>query len=387
MASIRKDPNGRSPYWYACFELPNGKRTQRSTKTKNRQEALRIAFQMEDTAKEARKGRFTEKQARKVAADIYEIANDTPLPSNTTRSYLTSWLERKELENKPSTHLRYEIAVRHFLYYIGNLADRDISHLNSASISEARDKIARDKSPSTANHTIKSIRAALNQATRDGVVDENEASKVTLLKFKSNKRSAFTTEQVRLLLSVANQEWRGIILMGIYIGQRLGDIATIDWSNIDLQNKQIHLYTEKNGRLIQVPIAEPLMEYLESLPAGDVPDAPIFPNASNTVLTQDGRVSTLSGQFRRIMEAAGLVSKRTWKSTGKGRDRTRTFNELTFHSLRHTATSLFKEAGVPHVVVQDIIGHESEAVSRIYTHVGDQAKRDAINKLPNLSVS
>jgi integrase len=382
MASIRKDPKGRSPYWYACFEMPNGKRTQRSTKTTSRQEALRMAFQMEDMARDAKSGRLTEKLARKVTADIFQIANKTSLPSSTTRSFLNAWLERKEIENKPNTYLRYKLAVKHFLAYLGELSDRDISHLDASSIAHVRDCLSQDKSPSTANHTVKTIRAALNQAKRDGLIDENEASKVTLLKCKANRRRAFTIDQIKTLLSVASHEWRGIILMGIYIGQRLGDIATIDWSNIDWNERQIHLYTEKNGRHIQVPIADPLMDYLESLPVGDDPKAPIFPKASKTVLNQEGRVSSLSGQFRRLMESAGLVSKRTHQSTGKGRDKTRTFNELTFHSLRHTATSLFKEAGVPHVVVQDIIGHESEAVSRIYTHVGDQAKRDAISKLP-----
>jgi len=191
-------------------------------------------------------------------------------------------------------------------------------------------------------------------------------------------------DQIKRLLSVANEEWRGIILAGLYTGQRLGDIATLTWSNIDLQKEGIHHFADKQGKSIHIPIAKPLMEYLETIPAEDIPNAPLFPKASHAVLSQEGRTATLSGQFRRIMESAGLVPKRTWKSTGKGRTSTRQFNPLTFHSLRHTATSLFKEAGVPHAVVQDIIGHESEAVSRIYTHIGDQAKRDAVNKLPSL---
>ena len=51
---------------------------------------------------------------------------------------------------------------------------------------------------------------------------------------------------------------------------------------------------------------------------------------------------------------------------------------------RHTATSLLKNAGVPESVAMDIIGHDSEAISRHYTHVETAAKRKALQKLPNL---
>jgi integrase len=41
---------------------------------------------------------------------------------------------------------------------------------------------------------------------------------------------------------------------------------------------------------------------------------------------------------------------------------------LSFHSLRHTAVSLLKDAGVPDAVVMALVGHESTAISQRYTH-------------------
>jgi hypothetical protein len=43
-----------------------------------------------------------------------------------------------------------------------------------------------------------------------------------------------------------------------------------------------------------------------------------------------------------------------------------------------------KNAGVSASVVMDIIGHESEAISAHYTHVDEETKRAALNKLPDL---
>jgi len=72
----------------------------------------------------------------------------------------------------------------------------------------------------------------------------------------------------------------------------------------------------------------------------------------------------------------------THQSRGIGRDGKRAGNELSFHSLRHTAVSLLKDAGIPQAVVQELIGHESEAMSALYTHVGSEALRKAASALP-----
>ena len=53
--------------------------------------------------------------------------------------------------------------------------------------------------------------------------------------------------------------------------------------------------------------------------------------------------------------------------------------------MRHTATSLLKNAGVSNVVTMDIIGHQSEAVSAVYTHIEGATKRKAIETLPDIT--
>jgi integrase len=127
--------------------------------------------------------------------------------------------------------------------------------------------------------------------------------------------------------------------------------------------------------------------YLAELPAGDDPTAPIFPDA-HRVATANNNVSELSRQFHEVLVSAGLVNKDgpvTHKATGKGRDAARERNCLSFHSLRHSATSMLKAAGVSEAVARDIIGHESAEISRHYTHVDDEAKRVALAKLPDVT--
>ena len=98
--------------------------------------------------------------------------------------------------------------------------------------------------------------------------------------------------------------------------------------------------------------------------------------------------STLSRQFGELMAQVGLAVKKTHEPRDeerKGRTARRAASELSFHSLRHTATSLMKNAGVSPAVVQDIIGHESAEISAHYTHIESDAKRKALDAIPDLT--
>lgn len=59
--------------------------------------------------------------------------------------------------------------------------------------------------------------------------------------------------------------------------------------------------------------------------------------------------------------------------------------DTSFHSLRHTAVSLLKDAfGVPDAVVMALVGHESAAMNQRYTHVGKESLAKAAAELPEL---
>jgi hypothetical protein len=67
---------------------------------------------------------------------------------------------------------------------------------------------------------------------------------------------------------------------------------------------------------------------------------------------------------------------------GRGRDSGRTAMKLSFHSLRRTAVSLLKGAGIRDAVVMALMGHESAAMSHHYTHVRKEALARAAKTLP-----
>jgi integrase len=382
MASLRRFP--RSPYWFACFTLPDGRRTQQSTKSTDRKEAQRIANKFEDAAEDGRSGKLIEGQARKVIAEIFAIGNKDQLPSSTTQDFCKSWLKRKELEAGEKTHIRYRVTIEQFLKFLGNKATFEITQITRREIMEFRDSMAVRVSANTVNVNLKIIRAAFNQAKRDGLVDSNAAEQVTLLKRKrSSSRRPFTLEEMKTVLASADEEWRGMILVGIYTGLRLGDIAQLKWSNVELDTNEIRLVAGKTDRDMGIPMAKTLQSFFAEFRKNVEPDAPVFPRACRCY-EESPNNGRLSKQFYQVLVDAGLAKKRKFKETGEGHSVKHTQSELSFHSLRHTATSLLKNAGVSDAVARDIIGHESVAVSRNYTHIDTATKRKAVDKMPDI---
>lgn len=133
-------------------------------------------------------------------------------------------------------------------------------------------------------------------------------------------------------------------------------------------------------------MSSPLFSWFESLPSTDNPKDFVFPNTAATLkASKNEHTAALSNAFYEILVQAGLADARTHQRTGSGRSARRKLSELSFHSLRHSATSLMKNAGISAPIVQDIVGHESEAISANYTHIDEQTKRLALDSLPDIS--
>lgn len=196
-------------------------------------------------------------------------------------------------------------------------------------------------------------------------------------------KRGFNIEEVKAILDVADDEWRSMVLFGLYTGQRLSDIASLRWSNIDLRRGEMRLVTRKTGKTMILPIAARLRRLLESMLATDDPSAPIHPRAC-AILERQGKTANLSNQFANLLVRAGLRQKKDHKGHGKGRGVRREIEQLSFHSLRRTATTMLHQAGVPAAVAQAMIGHDSEAIHEQYVSVGLEALEQAAASLPEL---
>jgi integrase len=391
MPSIHRQP-GR-PYWFCAFsifdpETNRSRRVFRSTKTSDRKQALEICRAWHKAALKARNGKLSVNAAREVIAqgvsDVFMHANIESLPSASIETWCETWIGAKAIETEETTHLRYKRVIERFIGFLGEVkSKRDLSTLQASDVARFRDREAKELSRSTANLSVKVLRVCLGEAVRQGLLTNNQGVRVKFLKSTAeSKRRAFTLDEIKRILKACGKdtEWRGLVLFGLYLGQRLGDLAKLTWRAVDLDSGEIAFTAHKTGRRIVLPLVQPLADYLAALPASDNPNAFIFPNSA-----KHKRTASLSNHFREILVEAGLVQPRDYKGSKKGRDQAREPSEISFHSLRHSAVTMLKAAGVSDFIAREIVGHESAAISRQYTHLTTDDKRAAMQRLPDVT--
>jgi integrase len=384
MAFLWKHP--QSKFWQARYFDKDGKRRNRSTKIEAKDSTRKKAQKLADSFEEAATKRRTARQAREVIATLHAELTGEEMPTLSMKKHVEGWIARKEPETSPATMSLYRGATTLFLEFLGKRADLDVAAITPTDIIRFRNKLSLKLAAGTVNLKVKTLRMVFKAAHRDGLISENPAEHVDTIKKEAGRaaRRPFTVEELRTVLAIASPEWASMIRFGLYTGQRLSDLAALTWENIDTQHGEIRLLTRKTGRRMMIPMAQPLKDHVESLEAGDSPSQPIHPAAY--IEAQAGRSGALSNQFIALLVAAGLrkpISKRK-DATKAGRAGAREASVLSYHSLRATAATFMHDAGVPSAVVQELIGHDSEEVHRVYVKIGRESLRGGTDKLPVL---
>src|ERR1700730_16814537 len=257
MASLTKKVH--SKYWFACFRDLDGRQRRRSTGETNEKKAREIAQRYELVAQR----KLRPHKARETLSDLYRQVYGEVLPTATVRRYIEDWLAIKKPETAHATHAAYQKSTAKFLTYLGIDAERDIAEIRQTHIVGFRSSLVKKVAPGTVNFDLRSIRMLFKAARRDGYIIEDPAEFVGSVKReKENGRRPFRVEDIQALLSVANSEWQSLIKFGLYSGQRLADIASLTWANLDLEKNQIRLVTRKTGKTMLLPIAAPLRSHI-----------------------------------------------------------------------------------------------------------------------------
>lgn len=382
MASLHKDPRGKSPFWYCAYRLPNGKRTFRSTKLTDRKAAEAFCHRLEYASHESKAGRLTEARARELISEIVEQTSGEPLRNYSAEEWFIEWLKGKQATKAEATFLKYANAVKGFLASLGLRAKLNANQVAPRDVHRFRQgEVDAGKHPSTCNDHVKIVRMAFTSARKLGYITHNPAEAVETLPVDSESpKQPFTLEQIKALLRHAEGDWRGVIIVTLYTGMRLKDVANLRWENVDLPNKWLSFKAGKTRQRIKIPMHDTLHEFLLELPAPDSGKEFLF--ASLAGKSTSGK-SGLSQMFKRLMERAKVRGEIVRERQGESG---RSVSTLSFHSLRHTLVSLMANAGVPVEVRQKFTGHASAEMNQHYTHHEIATLRAAVEKLPTLGI-
>lgn len=164
----------------------------------------------------------------------------------------------------------------------------------------------------------------------------------------SERGQAFTPDQITAVLKAADAAGHGWGLacrVALYTGLRYGDVATLAWEHVDLEDGIIRVIPNKTARhkvVVELPIAKPLQVALEkeTRREGDV-----FPGLAGYYPVQ-----YVPFKFAKVLKNA--------KVSGK----------YTFHSFRHTFRTRLAEAGVSDEIAKKLGGWTNDKMASHYDH-------------------
>ena len=379
----QKEPNG---VYYFRYQV-NGARKAISLKTRNKQEAVKEAEKhvplLQATSSEviaahvqyARNLATPEKNLLLSQAwEEYEKSPDRATPATVSEAlaYKSTFLEFVAWVNDPAVTLR-DITGAMAMRYADSMRELNIA-------------------VSTHNRKLKRIRKVFN-VLKEYRTEENPFNSAVLYRKEREEREqdvhrlSFTREQEEQLREVLDDdrfkvmnkpEVKVVYYLGMYTGQRMKDCVLLRWSKINLEMRRIWVKQFKTGKEVTIPIAPPLLEVLQVALAWKKSDADyVCPNVAvrynktNAVGKNVGN-NLVNIDMLRVIKWIGLEPS----VTVPGRDKKVTV--YGFHSLRHSFASYCAAAGVPQATVVSILSADSEVITRYYTHVGDDAQRQAI---------
>jgi integrase len=377
MASVGKYDKS-SPFFYAAFTDPLGRRLKKSTGQTSRSRALEVARAWEKASLEAKQLRLTEARAREVISELMQSVGGESLMVFTAEAWFSHFVAQKKKSRAAATGKRHTQTMREFMAFLGPRARLNIAAITSRDIASFRDhRHSLGLAPATVNIDVAILSAAFNAALRQGHISVNPCLAVEALKDNKQRKGVFSPEQVAALLRIAESDMRGLILVGFYCGQRLLDCANLRWRDVDLLTdiKTIRFAVRKTGQEVVTVIHEALENYLLSLPTPKSDDAFVFPTLAGR------KASWLSKQFGELMDQAhierGLIRERT---TYGGRS----VSALSFHSLRHSFATTLANAGIPEELRMLLTGHVSRIHHQVYSRHSLERLRDAVAVLPRI---
>jgi integrase len=357
----------------------------RSTKETNKNKALETAMTWERLAR----GNPNEAHFRKVAADIYQTMAGKPLHFHSCGGWLASWLKSTKSSVSAGTYDKYSSTIADFRTFLGKADEGPLAAVSPTEITAYRDELQRrGLAATTINVNVgRTINGAFEAARKLGYITVNPCAAVKPVRdnVRGAKKDIFRPEQIDALLEAAKDtSWEGMILCGLATGLRLGDIARLEWGQIDLRAGVLKLTAQKTGGTQTIPLHTNFQAWLKNQTRG-IGKAPVFPDLHGK---KSGGCSGLSATFKKLMETAGVLGTIVRRGVGDrsniegNKARTgRQTSSLTFHSLRHTATSQMANAGIEADQRKAITGHSDDRVHDRYTHYEMETLKQAVKKI------
>ena len=232
-------------------------------------------------------------------------------------------------------------------------------------IEEFRDELVKSLKPASVNCHLQILRAAYNRALRAEKISRYPFRQVRLLKPNNIRVRYLSDEEEERLLFSLPEYLRPLVRVAIHTGLRRGELLSLRWDDLDLNNGVLHVRRAKPGEGRRLPldsIALKILSRLRHERSEPVDHQPSIKNRYVFCAPHGGFLQNLQREWTPAVSKAGI-------------------EDFHFHDLRHTFASRLVMAGVDLYTVQTLLGHKSAAMVQRYAHLSPEHLRKAVEKL------
>ncbi|WP_245323534.1 site-specific integrase [Bradyrhizobium stylosanthis] len=287
-----------------------------------------------------------------VQADRSELPADSSVLKSVKLGDLITRYRKEVTPKKRGGKVEDAVLARMLLDAICKLP---LSTLTTADFARYRDRRLACVAPTTLKRQLNPIQHLFEVAKRDWgfPIKDNPIKALRFYaKMRMRTRRLRPGELNRLLKatrSCRNPAIAQIINFALATGMRRGEIANMQWKDLDLKRRLLTIPVTKNGHARTIPLSN---DAIKALPKRRSIDGRVFAMTGNAIhLSWD-----------RITERAGV-------------------DDLRFHDLRHEAISRFFELGLTIPEVATISGHRDATVLLRYAHASSSAVFNKLNRL------
>ena len=240
------------------------------------------------------------------------------------------------------------------------ISKRSLAQIQGKDIAAFRDeRVKSGGSPNTVRLDLALLSHLFTIAVKEwgmsGLV--NPVMQIRKAKLPQGRDRRLLPEELYRILSVSESPvLADLVRFAIETGMRRGELAGISWDMVDLKKRTVTLPETKNGEKRIVPLSTEAVRILSGL-----------------VRRIDGKVwgvapDSITQAFIRAVSRARAAYEKECEEKGTKPDPT-FLVDLTFHDLRHEATSRFFEKGLNPMQVAAITGHKTLQMLKRYTHL------------------
>jgi integrase len=96
--------------------------------------------------------------------------------------------------------------------------------------------------------TLRTLKAMLNRALKDGLIHENPLAGVRMPKSQSRPKRIYSPDETRAMRAVASTLWwQAFIALAETSGLRKGELVNLHWRDVDFENKTVRVSAKRAG--------------------------------------------------------------------------------------------------------------------------------------------